>query len=209
MDYSHIINLSAAELYSRAIDFLNARNYNNFITHITMSANYNYEPAEELLSEEGSRRTYQEDFSCTRSFYETTKDMKYSAHILGYLYIMGLKVQEDRIKGIELLKRAIEKGNVDAFNFLSVVVVSFEEINKYKIALINYLIENNQFIKIKNIKGSDEQMIEFIMNNKKLEKENKELRKEIEELKTHIMASPEGELYFEAKESWSKQLQNV
>ena len=35
-----------------------------------------------------------------------------------------------------------------------------------------------------------------------LQRENTEYKKEINELKTHIMASPEGELYFEAKKRW-------
>lgn len=61
--------------------------------------------------------------------------------------------------------------------------------------------------KLKRIYGVDNYLIEIIINYYKQEKENSDLKKEISELKTHIMASSDGKLYFEAKESWDNSIQ--
>ena len=39
--------------------------------------------------------------------------------------------------------------------------------------------------------------------------ENKQLKKENEELKTHIIASPDGKLYFEAQKHYHDQLSSI
>ena len=102
---------------------------------------------------------------------------------------------------------AISKGDSCAMQNL---VYMYKSTNlKYdKSYVIDYFLKINKPEKLKDIYFHDDCVIELLVDNYKLRKKNNDLEKEISDLKIHILASPEGELYFEAKKSWSACLAN-
>ena len=134
---------------------------------------------------------------------------------LSYIYYYGLGVPVDYDKAEELCKSSFERGYEIAFNLLS-YAYRMNIFKKDKMEIINYFHKINKPKKVKQIFGYDDYTLELIINNYKITKENSELANKISELankitelenknndlETHIMASPDGPLYFEAKENW-------
>ena len=104
MDLSIILNLSGEELYQKALSFKEKEkedydhtNYTNYIIHIVMSANYNYDKAiQDLYDEYGNLDLYSSqrgDISIP--FYKATKEFSHSANYLGYLYRYGYSMSRN------------------------------------------------------------------------------------------------------------------
>ena len=124
-----------------------------------------------------------------------------SMNNLAYMYSRGNGVTQDYNKSIEIYQMAIEKGRITSINNL---VIIYKKTKTNKQDIINYFLKINQQDRLKDIYKYDDYDIQLIVDYSKLTKKITEFEKKINELETHIMASPEGELYFEAKEHWSK-----
>ena len=108
------------------------------------------------------------------------------------------RIEPDFIKDKELFEKTVEMGNSNGINGL---IEYYRKSKSNKSDVINYFLKNNKKEILKRIYGYDDYVIEIIINNNKLTQENSEL-------KVHIMASPDGQLYFEAKNNWDANLPN-
>ena len=127
---------------------------------------------------------------------------------LALLYQYGTGVTKNLIEAIELFEMAINKGDNDVIHNL---VILYKD-NKDEIdedIIIKGLSKINQLDCLKEIYGYNDDCINFIKKVLNHEKEIDELKKENDELKKHIMASPDGELYFEAKKHWDENNQKI
>jgi len=131
------------------------------------------------------------------------KGYSYAMSNLALMYQYGTGVDTDYNKAIELCEMAIDKGDNDIIKNLMILYKdNKDEIDKD--IVIKSLSKINQLDCLKEIYGYGDDCISFIKKALVHEKENDELKKEIDGLKNHIMASPDGKLYFEAKASWEK-----
>lgn len=109
-----IYNLSGEELYKQSLDFLKARNYDNYAIYITMAANYQYNDAVETIY--GNDYYKNQNYSNTLKFYlDSANDLSqnsFSLHFLAYMYANGLGVKMDKAESLKLYKLAIEKNNL-------------------------------------------------------------------------------------------------
>lgn len=122
---------------------------------------------------------------------------------LAIMYQYGAGVTENLIKAIELYEMAINKGDNDVIHNLVILYKdNKDEIDKD--IVINSLSKINQLDCLKKIYGYNDDCISYIKKVLNHEKEIDELKKENDELTKHIMASPDGELYFEAKKHWDE-----
>lgn len=117
----HLYNLSGIELYNHAILFKEAADYDNYAIYITMAANYNHKEAIDTIYSNDDHE--KQNYALTLKFYEHSiqnlTQNSYSVNYLGYMYDLGLGVEQDYIKAVELYKLAIEKGNRYAMNNLA------------------------------------------------------------------------------------------
>ena len=181
MEFDHIIKLSPEELYTKAIAFKESKDYDNYCIYMVMSANYDYKLAEDDLLKDysGERLFMKQNLSKTIYFYEATEKYGYSANYLGYCFAYGILYKQNYTHARRNYEIGIEKN--------------------CKISMQNLM---TLFGKDENTK---DMLKEYITKYLQFKKENAELiklKKENDELKTHIMASPEGALYFEAKNNW-------
>ena len=313
MEFDHIIKLTPKELYEKALEFQQLKDYDNYCMYMTMSANYGYKLAEDYMLNDydNNGMSQKQNYSNTKPFYEATQQYSHSANCLGYIYQngkgvtknynkakelyeqaiekgsimainnlgtiyqegydtidynkakelleiaaekgnslaihnlgtiyklgMGVKqdfnktkelyelaiekgnsyamlelgtmyhyahgIEQDYNKAKELYEMAIEKNNLSALNNLTVIYKTTTDWHQNRDGVIDYYLKINRQEKLKEIYNCNDYGIQMILDNKKLTKEISTLKKKIDELETHIMASPEGELYFEAKESWDK-----
>src|SRR5437868_3521793 len=116
-----LCQLSGEELYLKAVEYKNNKDYTNCYIYMTMSANYDYELAKDNIY--ADNLYLKQDHNKTLSFYEKTINLKatnsYSLHYLGFMYDMGLGVKKNYKKAMELYKKAIKKNNSDAMNNLA------------------------------------------------------------------------------------------
>ena len=140
-----------------------------------------------------------------------------------------IAINKGNFKALSLLKNMYLCNNLNRNDKLIKLCESFIEINDndmykdaslamlvetYRIAhmknntqyVINYFKKINRLDKLKEIYDIDDYLLGMIVNYSKLINKTNELEKENDELKTHIMASPDGKLYFEAKENWNKNI---
>ena len=213
MDYDHILKLSPEQLYSDAQKFKQSNEYDNYYIHLTMSANYKYKLAEQDLNIKCLDPIfYCQNYSNTVPFYEATKDYSYSSFILGWLYTKGIHFPKSNDMARKFYEQSILKGNELAYYYIK--WVDAKHYDQYKQPMLDHLFETNQENRIYEICGyvSDnkidlhKKIYQLKKENDKYKYKNSILEKENNELKTHIMASPDGQLYFEAKESWNEKI---
>ena len=147
------------------------------------------------------------DYNKTKELFEIAiiKDNSCAMFGLGVMYENGIGVSQNYKKAKELYETAIEKGNSKAMTNL-ISMYRSSSIPNNKSDVINYFLKINKPEKLQEIYNYDDCVIELLIENNKLKSKNNELEKKINELETHIMASPDGELYFEAKENWDVNL---
>ena len=110
-----IINMPVDKLYSKAIEFKQINNYNNYYMYMTMAANYDHPEAINCLTEDYSQdENLLQDHIVTFPFYEQTKNFNYSVNYLAFIYTIGNGVEQNYQKAIELYTQAIEKGNLSS-----------------------------------------------------------------------------------------------
>lgn len=110
---------------------------------------------------------------------------------LGFMYQKGLGVEQNYGKADKYYKLAISKGNKHGLDNLCYMYKNFycPEYNE----VLEYFLQINQKDRLKDVFSFDT-LLDVVL---KFKKEN-------EEMKNHILASPEGPLYFEALENWKK-----
>ena len=114
-----IINMPVDKLYSKAVEWKQINDYNNYYIYMTMAANYGHSEAIKSLSEDFiSGGNLLQDHIVTLPFYEQTNKFNYSSHYLAYMYKTGRGIEKDYQKAVELYTRAIEKGNSHSMNNL-------------------------------------------------------------------------------------------
>ena len=123
-------------------------------------------------------------------------------HNLALMYEKGEGVLTNPDKARELYEMAIEKGDMEEVDQLT-RLYRLTDLKNDKEKVISYYTKINKMDRLKEIYNFDDNHMQLIVNNNKKEEKINKLKRKIKELKTHIMASPEGELYFEAKAHYS------
>lgn len=131
-----------------------------------------------------------------------------SMHNLAAMYKDGRGVTQDLSKARELYELAIEKNDLEEIRSL-INLYRSTTLKDDKQYVIDYFLKIDEPSKLKEIYNYDDFDVQLIVHNNQQIKEVTELRKENGDLKTYIMASPDGELYFEAKECWNAHSSNV
>ena len=108
----------------------------------------------------------------------------------------------DYNKARELYEMGVIKDDVDCLNNL-IILYKNTNFKTNKQNVIDYFLKINKLDRLKEIYNYDDYVIQLITDNNKLTKNTTSLKRKIDELETHIMASPDGELYFEAKNNWN------
>ena len=115
-----IINMSPDGLYTKAIEFKQLNDYNNYYIYMTMAANYDHPEAINCLETDYYAGINQkQDHNITFPFYEQTNNLSYSMNYLANMYQNGYGVEKNYDKAIDLYIRAIEKRNPCAMNNLA------------------------------------------------------------------------------------------
>lgn len=127
---------------------------------------------------------------------------------LAYMYYYELGIEQNYEKAEELYQQAALGGSDLAINNLCIIYAKSYFKNKRN-EIIQFFSKINQIEKIADIYGFDETICTIIRDNYKYQKtitdyelEISDLKKEVANLKAHIAASPDGELYFQAKSEW-------
>jgi len=137
---------------------------------------------------------------------------------LGLMYVKLMIKQTEKIeqfnmlsKAFEYFRKSIEKNNGQAMLNLA----TFLE-KSGKLIIPNESKRQKIIKSLREKSFKDKTVIKHYLDldkgTEKLKQDNKELKKlqkEIEELKTHIMAMPDGDLYFEAKKHYQDQLSTI
>ena len=111
---------------------------------------------------------------------------------LAFMYQKGLGVKQNYEKAAKYYKLAIKYGNIHGLDNLCWMYKFFyRPDNVYEV--ISYFLEINQTNRLKDA-FSFEDLLEIVLR----------LKHENNEMKNHILASPEGSLYFEALADWKK-----
>ena len=145
-----------------------------------------------------------QDYNKAKELYEmgVMKGESDCMNNLGILYQYGRGVIRNFNKAKELYEMAIIKENPEGITYL-VILYQSTDLKNNKQDVINYFLKINKSDKLMEIYGYDDYDIKLIVEHCKQQSEISRLKRKIDELETHIMASPEGELYFEAKNNWN------
>ena len=107
--------MSGEELYLKALEYKEKKNYCTYRMYLTMSANYGYEKGiqeheypDDIMYTEQYQKT---DFSEFLKFCELTRNELFSMTDLGNIYKMGKYLPQNREKALELYIESYEKGN--------------------------------------------------------------------------------------------------
>jgi TPR repeat protein len=119
---------------------------------------------------------------------------KYCYNNLGYMYQKGFGVEMNLDTAIKYYKLAIADNNRNGIGNLVEVYRNYKPNDE---EIIQYFISINAKDQLKKIFSHD-YLLDMVMS----------LKKENTEMKNHILASPDGELYFEALNSWKKKIKN-
>ena len=129
------------------------------------------------------------------------KRNSYAMNSLGDLYMRGIYVKQNYETAINLFERGATLGNPRSFEFLAKIYEEYTG-ERDKNYILNYFLNAGKEEKLKTIYSYSDDVIEILVKNYKLEQEVKSLRVENLEMKNHILASPDGPLYFEALKQW-------
>ena len=127
------------------------------------------------------------DYKIAVKYFKMTK---HGYNNLGYMYQKGFGVKLDLDRGIKYYKLAIENGNMNGVGNLRVVYQTYLPDDN---EVIEYFIKIGYKHELKHIFSFDNLLDKILL-----------LEKEKSEMKNHILASPDGPLYFEALEEWKR-----
>jgi TPR repeat protein len=125
-----------------------------------------------------------------------------SMNSLGVTYETKIKNYDLAIKYYEMA--ANEKYEM-ATNNLADLYKKMKNLRDKKY-VINYFFSIGKEEKLKFIYNYDDEDISLLKDRFEFSKENEKIKVENREMKNHILASPDGLLYFEALEEWKKRL---
>lgn len=120
---------------------------------------------------------------------------------LGLLYKRGQVIKRNFNRAKKLFELAIDKGNLDCINDLVDLYGQKNSANDVGY-VINYFLKIEQAARLKQIYKYKNSEIEIFKEWYNLKIENNEQKNLIAEYEAHIMASPDGKLYFEMKADW-------
>lgn len=123
--------------------------------------------------------------------------------ILGLMWQDGRGCEKDFRKARELFESALEKNHPTAMNRL-LILYRDTELKNERDYVINYFNEIGKLDKIKLIYNYDDFVIKLIKENLDQKNRIKALEQDNNEMMDHIMASPEGSLFFEARDDWKR-----
>ena len=183
------------------------KDYEKAIHYYTLSANQGNSSAQYNLGNmyyfgQGVKKDYEKAIH----YYTLSVNQENSVaqNNLGYMYKYGTGVEQDYEKAIHYYTLSANQGNSSAQNNLGNMYYSGQCVEQnYEKAIHYYTLSVNQGNSVAS------KNLEEIPKIKRIKYENKELRKENEELKTHIMAMPDGDLYFEAKKHYHDQVSTI
>ena len=122
-------------------------------------------------------------------------------HTLGQMHENGEEVQRDFQKAKEFYEMSVMSGDQKAINDL----INLYKKNIFdKDTVTNSLFKLNLLNELWTIYGYDSYCIKAIETNLISEKKIRKLKKKNAKMKLHILASPDGKLYFEAKKHWNE-----
>ena len=186
-EYQHIRNYEkAVEFFEIGVSF-GCRDSMNNLAYMYLHGEWvksNYEKAFELFT------------------MAKTKGNFYANLHLALMYKNGRYVKKNYEKAIDLLEEAISKRLHRGYQYLCDIYKEYSIGRGEKQHVHKYFIESGESEYLKVIYNYTDVVLDLIVKNYQLEKENIRLKKENQEMKNHIEASPEGPLYFEALKQW-------
>ena len=127
----------------------------------------------------------------------------YSNLHLGVMYRDGIFVKQNYETAIDLFEEtAMKIKNENSYKYLVPLYQKYNTGRGEKKYVHEYFIKVDKAKYLKEIYYYTDEVLDLIVKNYRLEKENTLLKQENEEMKNHINASPEGPLYFEALKQW-------
>ena len=156
MKYKQILELPAEELYEKAMEFKNNKDYDNYCIYMIMSANYNYKLAvDDIMEDYNNHELYKkQNFTNTKLFYKATENYSYSCNCLGIMYDYGFGVKQNYEKAKKLYKKSIKKGNPDALYNLAIMYQWGAGVKKdlsYAVSLYKMAIAREHVVAINNL----------------------------------------------------------
>ena len=136
------------------------------------------------------------------------KRNSYAMNSLADLYMRGEYLEQNYETAIILFEQGAALGNPSSFTFLAKIYKEYTG-ERDKEYIQNYFLSNGQEEHLKTIYSYSDEFIEILVKNYKLEQEVKTLRAENTEMKNHILASPDGPLYFEALKQWKMDIKQI
>ena len=124
-----------------------------------------------------------------------------SMNSLAFTYSNKLKNYEMAIKYYEMAIN--EKHEAALKNLIYLYQNNKVKDKKY---VIDYFMGICQEKYLKDIYNYNEEYIQVLRENYDMKKENEKLKTENDEMRNHILASPDGPLYFEALQEWKKRV---
>ena len=129
----------------------------------------------------------EQDYKMAVKYFKTSK---YGYNNLGYMYQKGFGVKLNLDTAIKYYKLAIADKNLNGIGNLVEVCKTYRYDDD---EIINYFIEIGHKNELHKIFPSN-YLLDMVL----------QLKQENQEMKNHILASPEGSLYFEALADWKK-----
>ena len=121
---------------------------------------------------------------------------------LGNMCRLSIGIPQDYTKAIEWYGRAMEKGSIVSIRQAYYLYSNMVPRND----MLEYFYTFDMLDEIKKYDVGIASHIDTFLKIKQLEEENAILRVENTHMKTHIIASPDGELYFETLSSWNTKI---
>lgn len=159
-----------------------------------------------------------QDYKKAKELYEKAieKGHSFASYLLANLYLYGHGVQQDYNKVRELYEYTIDRSyDSEVINDLTSLYCT-TELKTDRAYVINYFLKICEADKLNAIYGYTDYDIKIFKELNNLKQQIIEQKEQIEhgksqiaEYEAHIMATPDGELYFEMREDWETNVKNI
>ena len=123
--------------------------------------------------------------------------------VLGLMWQEGTGGEKDIKEARKLFEAALEKNHPTALNRI-LILYRDTDLKNDRAYVIDYFNKINKLDRVKLIYKYDDWVIDLIKENLEMKNRIKGLENDNSEMQDHIMASPEGSLFFEAREDWKR-----